>query len=114
MSLPFAMGAIEGIQGMIGVPATILNNTLIGVQPAQQATSVDRVDFKELLSSAVKSMGDSQATADNAITQLAAGQNIEIHGVMLAAQKADLTLQLALSIKNKVTDAYQSMMSMSI
>lgn len=114
MSLPFVMGAIEGIQGMIGVPATILNNTTIGVQTAQQTPSVDRVDFKELLSSAVKSMGDTQTAADDAITQLAAGQNIELHNVMLAAQKANLTLQLALSIKNKVTDAYQSMMSMSI
>jgi flagellar hook-basal body complex protein FliE len=114
MAVPFAMGAIESIQGMIGVPATILNNTMIGVQQPNQTAVTDRVDFKELLNSAVKSIGESQTNVDDSITKLAAGQNIELHDVMLAAQKADLTLQLALSIKNKVTDAYQSIMSMSI
>jgi len=114
MSVPFAMGEIQGIQGMIGLPATILNNNMIGVQQPQQTAAPDRVDFKELLSTAVKSISDSQTGVDDAVTKLAAGQNIELHDVMLAAQKADLTLQLALNIKNKITDAYQSIISMSI
>ena len=74
MSVPFAMGAIEGIHGMIGVPATILNNTMIGVQQPQQTAVPDRVDFKELLNTAVKSISDSQTGVDDAVTKLGHGQ----------------------------------------
>jgi flagellar hook-basal body complex protein FliE len=114
MSVPFAMGAIQSITGGIGMPESVLNNTTIGVQQAQQSQSPDRVDFKELLNTAVKSITETQTGADDAIKQLASGQNIELHNVMLAAQKAELTMQLALKIKSKVTDAYQEIMRMSI
>lgn len=114
MSTPFAMGAIEAITGNIGMPSTILNNTAIGVQPARQTQAPDRVDFKELLNTAVKSVSETQTGADEAIAKLASGQNIELHNVMLAAQKAQLTLQLALQVKNKVTEAYQEIMRMQI
>ena len=114
MSAPFAMGAIEAITGSIGMPSTILNNTAIGMQPAQQAQAPERLDFKELLNTAVKSVSETQTGADQAIAQLASGQNIELHNVMLAAQKAQLTLQLALQVKTKVTEAYQEIMRMQI
>src|ERR1035437_2755329 len=114
MSVPFAMGDIEAITGSIGMPSTILNNTSIGVQAAQQPLSTDRVDFKELLNTAIKSVSETQTGADDAIAKLASGQNIELHNVMIAAQKAQLTLELALQVKNKVTEAYQSIMGMSI
>ncbi len=114
MSTPFAMGAIQAITGNIGMPASILNNTIIGVQQAAPPVSPDRVDFKELLSTAVKSVSETQAGADDAISKLASGQSIELHNVMLAAEKAQLTMELALQIKTKVTEAYQSIMGMSI
>ena len=114
MAIPFAMGAIEGITGSIGMPSSILNNTAIGVQEAQKAVAPDRIDFKELLNTAIKSVNETQTGADDAIAKLASGQNIELHNVMLAAQKAQLTLQLAIQIKSKVTDAYQEIMRMQI
>jgi flagellar hook-basal body complex protein FliE len=114
MSLPFAFGAIEAITSGIGMPSSILNNTTIGVQQVQQAQAPDRVDFKELLNTAIKSVSETQTGADEAISKLASGQNIELHNVMLAAQKAELTLQLALQVKNKVTEAYQEIMRMQI
>jgi flagellar hook-basal body complex protein FliE len=113
MTIPVALNGIESIVSSIGIPQTILNNDAMQVNPAQQA-SPDRIDFKELLNTAIKSVSDSQISADDAMTQLAAGQNIELHNVMLAAQKAELTLQLALQVKNKITDAYSEIMRMSI
>ena len=104
----FSLGAIESIQPSIGIPETVLKNP----QPVQQGP--DRVEFKELLNTAIKSVSDTQTGADEMISKLAAGQNIELHNVMLAAQKASLTLQLALQIKNKVTDAYSEIMRMQI
>ncbi len=109
MSGSFSLGAIEAIQSSIGVPQTVLNN----VSPVQEVQP-DRVDFKELLNTAIKSVSDSQINADDLAAKLAAGQNVELHSVMLAAQKASLTVQLALAVKNKVTDAYSEIMRMQI
>jgi flagellar hook-basal body complex protein FliE len=110
MSSSFSLGAIEAIKPSIGIPETVLNN----IQPVQQTASPERADFKELLNSAIKSVSDTQIGADDMMSKLAAGQNIELHNVMLAVQKASLTLQLALQVKNKVTDAYTEIMRMSV
>jgi len=48
------------------------------------------------------------------MAKLAAGENIELHSVMLAAEKAALTMQFALQLKNKITEAYQEIMRMQI
>jgi flagellar hook-basal body complex protein FliE len=101
------IGALGGIKGTIGIPETIL-------QPAPQAQQADKAGFNDLLSMAVKSLGDTQLSADNAMEKLAAGQNIELHNVAIEAQKAALTLDLAIEIKNKITEAYQSIVSMQI
>ena len=99
---------LGGLKGTVNIPESILTN------PAAQPQAPDRVGFNELLGMAVKSVSNSQINADTAMQQLAAGQNIELHNVVLAAQKASLTLQLALQIKNKITEAYQEVMRMQI
>ncbi|MCX8092821.1 MAG: flagellar hook-basal body complex protein FliE, partial [Candidatus Goldbacteria bacterium] len=71
-------------------------------------------DFGQLLQMAIKSINETSVNANEAIEKLAAGQNIELHNVVLAAQKSYLTLQLALQIKNKITDAYQEIMRMTM
>ena len=38
---------------------------------------------------------------------LITGEEIELHQVMLAAQKAELALELTLTVRNKVVEAYQ-------
>ena len=100
--------AIQGIKGL-GIPET-------GLVPVQNAVqqNASRVDFNELLKTAINSINESQMSADSAIEKLAAGQNIELHNVMLAMQKSSLTLQMALQVKNKITEAYQEIMRMQI
>lgn len=99
--------AIGGIKSTIGIPETIL-------QPAQQAQQADKAGFTDILNMAIKSMSDTQVSADSAMEKLAAGQNIELHNVAIEAEKAALTMQLAIEIKNKITDAYQSIISMQV
>ncbi|MEI7640430.1 MAG: flagellar hook-basal body complex protein FliE [bacterium] len=105
------LNGIEGIISSIGIPDTVLQNQ-IPKQPIDANTL--KVDFKELLNNAIGAVNDTQVSADVAIQKLAAGENIELHSVMLAAEKASLTLQLAMQIKNKITDAYQEIIRMSI
>ncbi|MCE5300221.1 MAG: flagellar hook-basal body complex protein FliE [Spirochaetia bacterium] len=111
MTIPFALSGIEGIVSSIGMPQSILTNE--AMQP-QAPDTTGRADFNDILNMAVKAVSDTQIGADDAIAKLASGQDIELHNVMLAVQEASMTLDLALQVKNKITDAYQSIMSMQI
>ncbi len=98
---------ITGIKPTIGIPESIL-------KPAIETEKPTKIDFGNFLQNAIKSLSDTQLSANEAMAKLAAGENIELHNVMLATEKAALTLQLALQLKNKITEAYQEIMRMQI
>ncbi len=57
---------------------------------------------------------DKQSAADQAILDLATGKTENIHEVMLAVTKADLTFRTFLQVRNRVTDAYQEITRMAV
>lgn len=46
--------------------------------------------------------------------KIATGELENIHEAMIAAQKADIALQLTMQVRNKVLDAYREIMRMQI
>ncbi len=105
---------IEASIGKVNIPETILAAQQSAQVHPEGGAKAAGAAFSSLLDTAVKSLSETQVNADNAIAQLAAGQNVELHSVMLAVEKANMTLQLALQIKNKITEAYQDIMRMQI
>ena len=51
---------------------------------------------------------------NSAIAKLAAGEDVDLHQVMLSMQEADIAFQLALQTRNKLVDAYQEIMRMQV
>ncbi len=45
---------------------------------------------------------------------LASGQDVDLHNVMIAAEKAAVSLQLTVALRNKLLDAYQEVMRMQV
>jgi|LGVF01.1.fsa_nt_gb flagellar hook-basal body complex protein FliE len=76
--------------------------------------SISQVNFSEMLNDAINKVNDEQINADNMGELLAAGEVENVHEVMIAAQKAELTLNLAIEIKSKIMDAYKEIMRMQI
>jgi len=72
---------------------------------AQPATG----GFGETLEKAINSVDDRMNAADTAAAKYAAGDNIEIHTVMIAAEQARLSITLASEVRNKVLEAYQEL-----
>jgi flagellar hook-basal body complex protein FliE len=54
------------------------------------------------------------ATADQAILDLATGKTENIHEVMLAVTKADLSFRTILQVRNRLTEAYQEITRMAV
>jgi flagellar hook-basal body complex protein FliE len=110
----------------IGFPASTINITNPAVDPpgklaGQPLTGANTTaqpaagsSFKDSLLAAVTQANDLQLQADEMSRALAAGQAAELHQVMLAAEKANLSLQFTLQVRNKVIEAYQEIMRMQV
>jgi flagellar hook-basal body complex protein FliE len=70
--------------------------------------------FGQALSGAVESLNQTQQAADQQAVQLAAGEPVELHDVMIAQEQASLGMQLAVQVRNKLVEAYQDVMRMQI
>lgn len=72
------------------------------------------VSFGDFLNNALNEVNNSQKTAELAQEQLATGEINDVHSVMIAAEKANLALELTVQVRNKVLDAYQEIMRMQM
>ncbi|MFO7861559.1 MAG: flagellar hook-basal body complex protein FliE [Desulfosalsimonas sp.] len=52
--------------------------------------------------------------ADQAILEANTGGSTDLHDVMVAMEKADISLRLAVQVRNKAVDAYQEIMRMQV
>ena len=71
-------------------------------------------DFRNLLTSAIANVDQQQNDAHAAVNQLLNGDSIELHSVALAGQRAELSMDLFLQVRNKVLSAYQEVMKMQM
>jgi flagellar hook-basal body complex protein FliE len=62
----------------------------------------------------LNSLNASQNTADSLLQQLAAGQDVDLHQVMIAAEENDVNFRVAMAIRDKLVDAYREVMRMSV
>ena len=70
--------------------------------------------FGQALQSAFDNVNTLQTNAAQAATQFALGQASDIHSVMITGQKASVALELTTEVRNKIVDAYQTIMSISM
>lgn len=70
--------------------------------------------FGQFLSQAINDVNKLQKSAEAASIDLAAGKIQDIAQVAIVQGKADLALQLTMQVRNKVVDAYQEIMRMSV
>src|SRR5438067_8803161 len=71
-------------------------------------------DFGAALKQAVGALGELSGKADASSLALAKGEPVDIHEVMLNTEQASLGFSMALQVRNKLIDAYQEVMRMSV
>lgn len=87
----------------------ILNNTKL------HNTNIDRGNsFKDFLKESLESVNSLQIESDNMKKNMVLGDVENLHEVMIASEKAGIALQMTLTIRNKVIDAYKEIMRMQV
>ena len=100
--------AIDPITSHIGSIAGSLPTA-----PAPSPASGSSSGFGDALKKAVSAVEGTTSDANQAIGRMLDGSG-DVHEAVIALQKADTTLQLTVQIRNKVVQAYQDIMRMSI
>ena len=84
------------------------------VEAAQNSAEVSPSNFKDLLKKALGDLNATQVGANDAIKSLATGGEENLHDIIISMEKAQMTLQYAIQIRNKVLEAYQSVIQMQV
>ncbi len=98
------------IDGVAGIGATGIERIAgigTGGQGAAPGAKAAAESFGRLLDQALEGLNRIQVEADASSARLAAGEPVDLHDVMLAVEEADLSLRLALQMRNKLMEAYQ-------
>jgi flagellar hook-basal body complex protein FliE len=68
--------------------------------------------FLETLQQSMDQVESAQGDAATQVAQLLNGQGADLHSAMIAVEKADLSFQLMMQVRNKIVQAYQTMSNM--
>ena len=92
-------------------PVTSIPN-LTAIQAPGQSSQPGA--FQNVLNGAIQTIESASSDATAAVQKFLTGQNEELHTAALAVQKATITFDLGLQVRNKVVDAYQQIMQMQV
>ena len=96
------------ISSLLGASSLAAPARLQTLSQAQQGSG-----FGSALSQAIQGVDQTQQQAEGSIQDFLQGKG-ELHNVALATQRAEMTFDLGLQIRNKVVSAYQEIMKMQL
>ncbi|MFC5603059.1 flagellar hook-basal body complex protein FliE [Sporosarcina koreensis] len=100
---------INSIQGAGNVPGFIKINQ--GIQPTPYES---QKSFGSYLKDAIQEVNVKQIESDKMTEKLILGEDVDLHNVMITAQKASIALNATMEVRNKVIEAYQEIIRMPV
>jgi flagellar hook-basal body complex protein FliE len=91
-----------------GLPISSVDLTGGAAQAPDQSNG-----FGQVLQDAVTQIDQAQGEAQNKIGEVMKGNGSDLHSAMIAVEKADLSFQLMLQVRNKIVAAYQEISRMN-
>jgi flagellar hook-basal body complex protein FliE len=82
-----------------------------GIKPAGQKPSIS---FEDAIKDALKEVSQIQNDAEKAIADFSKGEVKDIQTVVVAMEKADVSLQTLLAVRNRLVSAYQQISNMQV
>ncbi len=85
-----------------------------GRLPLPRTGEGEGTSFADTLKDAVGRVDGAQKEADNQIEAFVAGEQDNLHEVMISMNSARVTFQLMAEVRNKMLDTYQELMRMQV
>jgi len=74
----------------------------------------EKPSFKDLLVDSISEVQKLQTQADQSIRELVSGEITDVSQVLVAIEKADIAFNTMMQIRNKIVEAYQEVIRMSV
>ncbi|NWF37686.1 flagellar hook-basal body complex protein FliE [Mariprofundus sp. NF] len=100
--------SIQGIGPTTGLTGS---NSL---QVGDRSTAGKADNFGEMLKAYTEQMNHDKKAAASASVALATGESVNTSETLMAIQKADLSFQMMLGVRNKLVDAYREIIRMQV
>jgi len=84
----------------------------IGVGGSNAPAAAEGTDFVQTLEDTMQKVESLQTEAEKQVEGMVSGKGVDIHSAMIAVEKADLSFQLMMQVRNKIVDAYQQISQM--
>ena len=103
----------KGIDQMLGVLKATAAQAA-GRTPASEAVT-ENSEFAQILKKSIDQVNETQQQAETMAANFAAGDNSQnLHEVMISLQKANLSFQEMVQVRNKLVSAYNDIMNMQV
>jgi flagellar hook-basal body complex protein FliE len=93
-------------------PLEMISPSMGSTRPIDRGAPAGQVTFGQWLNKSMEDVDKMQQEAENAATKLVTGENKDIHGTMIAMQKASISMSLMLEVRNKIISAYEEIRRM--
>lgn len=103
--------AIAPIGAIGSTMAASINPAL---QPSPAAAQVAGTGFGDLLANGLAGVDAKVAKADGLMKSFALGEAIPVHQVTIALEEARIAVELAVQVRERLTESYRSFMNMQL
>lgn len=109
-------GRIEAMVAQLRATAARATPSIESPLQTQQAQqSAGAVDFQSALKSSLNQVNQTQLQSQQLAERFALGDSsVSLSDTMIAMQKSSLALQQTVQVRNKLVEAYQSIMNMAV
>jgi flagellar hook-basal body complex protein FliE len=104
--------ATSSLGGIASIGQTVAS-TRLGKTPAASSSEGVGDTFGQSLMNLVENVEQTGADANQAVSNMI-DKSGDVHDAMIALQRAEMTLQLTVQIRNKLVQAYQDVMRMPV
>ena len=115
------MDKIQFSSNLISKPSvgTNQNNPLLQASSMSTSSVVStsassKVSFGEHLHQAIQDVDMAHKISDKKLELLASGEDVDVHGTMIALQEADISLRTMTAFRDKMSEAYKNLINMAI
>ena len=84
----------------------------LGHMAKSEGASSTQKSFSEFLKAQIDDVNKTQVEADQSVAAVATGRSHNIHEMMIALDRADVSFRMMTKVRNKAVEAYQEIMRM--
>ncbi|WP_413789084.1 flagellar hook-basal body complex protein FliE [Bacillus kandeliae] len=100
------MESIQGVSPFMKTNA-IDNSKKVSPSEAQE-------NFASTLKNSINELNKLETESTQMTDKMIRGEDVDLHQVLIASQKANVSMQFAMEVRNKVVEAYQEIMRMQM